>query len=255
MLWHKETHINPQRNQWIIVDPVGIELATSRLRQPCQLPVVQHVRFMPLKLCQKLSNPEEYGKVDHMNSTRNNDIPTKKWLWVLVQKSWKITFCVDFYFICSYFMCSEWSLNPCIKFLESCWKWCLWLWVCCDYLIVIILLDKWSLFQCFKSRLVCFGQNQWKLMQSCKNHLLYWTDDRPKPWLSHGNDVDWSSTLTLKSLDIRVNSPPSTWAYTWPKHLFNAFAGSFKIHWEEQYLVNVVWAAGPGSSSQTTFTK
>ena len=35
------------------MDPAGIELTTSRLRQLRQLPVVQHVRFMPLKLCQK----------------------------------------------------------------------------------------------------------------------------------------------------------------------------------------------------------
>ena len=32
MLWHRETHINPQRNRKIIVDPSGIELTTSRLR-------------------------------------------------------------------------------------------------------------------------------------------------------------------------------------------------------------------------------
>ena len=53
MLWHMETHVNPQRNRWIIVDPAGIELTTSRLRQLRQLPVVQHVRFTPLKLRQK----------------------------------------------------------------------------------------------------------------------------------------------------------------------------------------------------------
>ena len=53
MLWHRETHINPQRNRWIIVDPAGIELTTSRLRQLRQLPVVQHVRFTPLKSRQK----------------------------------------------------------------------------------------------------------------------------------------------------------------------------------------------------------
>ena len=54
MLWH----INPQRNRWIIVDPTRIELATSRLRQHHQLPVVQHVRFMPQKLCQKHNTNE-----------------------------------------------------------------------------------------------------------------------------------------------------------------------------------------------------
>ena len=53
MLWHRETHINPQRNRQIIVDPAGIELTTSRLRQLRQLPVVQHVRFTPLKSRQK----------------------------------------------------------------------------------------------------------------------------------------------------------------------------------------------------------
>ena len=40
----------PRTNRWIIVDSVGIELTTSRLRHPRHLPVVQHVRFMPLKL-------------------------------------------------------------------------------------------------------------------------------------------------------------------------------------------------------------
>ena len=41
-----------------IVDPVGIEITTSRPRQHRQLPVVQHDRFMPLKLCQK-HNPND----------------------------------------------------------------------------------------------------------------------------------------------------------------------------------------------------
>ena len=54
MIWHREAHINSQKgNRWIIVDPAGIELMTCRLRQLRQLPVVQHVRFMPLKLCLK----------------------------------------------------------------------------------------------------------------------------------------------------------------------------------------------------------
>ena len=35
------------------MDPAGIELTTSRLRQHRQLPVVQHVRFTPLKSRQK----------------------------------------------------------------------------------------------------------------------------------------------------------------------------------------------------------
>ena len=84
MLWHRETHISPQRNRLIIMVPAGTELTTSRLRQlrqlpvvHCQLkfnicvrcdmafiepmhrnkpnitylPVVQHDRFTPLKLC------------------------------------------------------------------------------------------------------------------------------------------------------------------------------------------------------------
>ena len=53
MLWRRETYINPQKNRLIIVDPVRIELDTSR--QDHQLPVVQHVHFMPQKLCQKHS--------------------------------------------------------------------------------------------------------------------------------------------------------------------------------------------------------
>ena len=61
MLCHRETHINPQSNRWIIVDRVGIELTTARLRQPRQLPVVQHVRFMPLKLCKK-HNPNDINE-------------------------------------------------------------------------------------------------------------------------------------------------------------------------------------------------
>ena len=56
ILWHKETHINPQRNWLIIGDPAGIELTTSRLRQLHHLPVDQHVRFTPLKL-RKKRNP------------------------------------------------------------------------------------------------------------------------------------------------------------------------------------------------------
>ena len=35
------------------MDPVGIAFTTLRLRQLRQLPVVQHIRFMPLKLYQK----------------------------------------------------------------------------------------------------------------------------------------------------------------------------------------------------------
>ena len=37
MFWDRETHINPQRNRWIIVDPAGIKHLTSRLRQHRQL--------------------------------------------------------------------------------------------------------------------------------------------------------------------------------------------------------------------------
>ena len=54
MLCYSEAHIHPRRNRWIIVDPAGIELimlTTSRLGQHRHLPAVQHVRFMPLKLC------------------------------------------------------------------------------------------------------------------------------------------------------------------------------------------------------------
>ena len=40
MVWHMERHINPQTNRRIIMDPAGIELTTSRLRQHHQLPVV-----------------------------------------------------------------------------------------------------------------------------------------------------------------------------------------------------------------------
>ena len=58
MFWHRETYVNPQRNRPIIVDPAAIELTTSRLRQHSQLPVVQHIRFMPLKWCQK-HNPND----------------------------------------------------------------------------------------------------------------------------------------------------------------------------------------------------
>ena len=64
MLRHRETHINPQRNRWIIMDPAGIELTTSRLRQLRQLPVVQHDRFTPLKLRQK---------------GNSNDMPEDNW--------------------------------------------------------------------------------------------------------------------------------------------------------------------------------
>ena len=52
-LWHRKTHINPQRNRKMILDRAGIELSTSRLRQQLQLPVDQHVRFMSQKLCKK----------------------------------------------------------------------------------------------------------------------------------------------------------------------------------------------------------
>ena len=57
MFWYRETHINPQRNRYIFVDPAGIELTTSRLGQLRELPVVQHVRFKPRKLCKKNTTP------------------------------------------------------------------------------------------------------------------------------------------------------------------------------------------------------
>ena len=53
IIWHRRTHIYPQMNRQIIVDPAGIEHATSRLIQHCQLPVVQHNRFVSLKLYKK----------------------------------------------------------------------------------------------------------------------------------------------------------------------------------------------------------
>ena len=43
----------PTKEPINIVDQAGIELTTSRLRQLRQLPVVQHVRFTPLKSRQK----------------------------------------------------------------------------------------------------------------------------------------------------------------------------------------------------------
>ena len=39
------------------MDPAGIKLTTSSLRQHHQLPVVQHICFMPLKLCKKKCSP------------------------------------------------------------------------------------------------------------------------------------------------------------------------------------------------------
>ena len=59
MLWHRETHIDPQRNRYIIVNPPGIELTTSRLRQLHQLPVIQHDRFTPLKWCKQKHNSND----------------------------------------------------------------------------------------------------------------------------------------------------------------------------------------------------
>ena len=57
-LWYRETHMNPQRNRWIIVDPAWIELTTSRLWQHHRLPAAQYVCFMPLKLFKK-HNPND----------------------------------------------------------------------------------------------------------------------------------------------------------------------------------------------------
>ena len=42
---------NPQGNRKIILDEVGIKLTIFRLRQNPQMPVVQHVHFMPQNLC------------------------------------------------------------------------------------------------------------------------------------------------------------------------------------------------------------
>ena len=52
---YKPTH---KRNRQIIVDPAGIELTTSRLRQLRQLLVVQHVHFTPLKLRKKRNSSD-----------------------------------------------------------------------------------------------------------------------------------------------------------------------------------------------------
>ena len=57
------------------MDPAGIELTTSRLRQFRQLPVVQHVRFTPLKLRQKRnSNDMPEAALDNLQPVRNAQV-------------------------------------------------------------------------------------------------------------------------------------------------------------------------------------
>ena len=51
-LVHRNAY-KPTKDPLNIVDPAGIELKTSRLVQHRQLPGLQHVRFMPLKLYKK----------------------------------------------------------------------------------------------------------------------------------------------------------------------------------------------------------
>ena len=69
MLWHRETHITHKKDWYIIVYLSGVELNTSRLRQHRQLPVIQHVRFMPQTLCQK------HNASDMTEATLDNQPP------------------------------------------------------------------------------------------------------------------------------------------------------------------------------------
>ena len=48
----RETAYNPQRRRQIVAGQARIELTKFRQRQHRQLPVVQHVRFTPHRLCQ-----------------------------------------------------------------------------------------------------------------------------------------------------------------------------------------------------------
>ena len=58
-----------------MVDPAGIELTTSRLRQLRQLPVVQHVRFTPLKSRQKcISNDMPVAALDNWQPVWNAQV-------------------------------------------------------------------------------------------------------------------------------------------------------------------------------------
>ena len=57
------------------MDPAGIELTTSRLRQLRQLPVVQHVRFTPLKSRQKRnSNDMPVAALDNWQPVWNAQV-------------------------------------------------------------------------------------------------------------------------------------------------------------------------------------
>ena len=49
----QENTYNPQRSREIVMLNAGIDLTMFRLRQYRQLPVVQHIRLMPQRLCQK----------------------------------------------------------------------------------------------------------------------------------------------------------------------------------------------------------
>ena len=61
MLWHMKNAYETTKQPRFIVGPAWMELTTSSLRQHRQLPVVQHVRFMPLKLC-KIHNPNDMSE-------------------------------------------------------------------------------------------------------------------------------------------------------------------------------------------------
>ena len=62
----------PAKEPLIIVDPAGMEFTTSRLGQLRQLPVAQHSRFMPLKLCQKHNYNDMPGAaLDNWQPARN----------------------------------------------------------------------------------------------------------------------------------------------------------------------------------------
>ena len=51
-LWLRGTAYSPQRRRQIVASPAGIELTKFRQRQHHQLPIVQHVLFMPHRLRQ-----------------------------------------------------------------------------------------------------------------------------------------------------------------------------------------------------------
>ena len=95
----RETLINPQRNIWIIVDPAGIELTTCRLRQHHQLPVGQHDRFMPSKLCEKSQSQGCTGQLTHTHTHAHTHTHT----YIPEPRgSWKLTHTGDEIDICAY---------------------------------------------------------------------------------------------------------------------------------------------------------